>query len=119
MNISGQERTAEFLADHQVTVVASLPCYSPKNVNLQRGAGVFQKSILALLKLNDLGYGKEEGLKLHLVYNPLGAFLPPDQSHLEIKYREELWEAFGIKFNQLYAMTNMPIKRFADFLYRR
>ncbi len=116
----GQEDTAQFLADHKVQVVASLPCYSAKNVNLQRGSGVFQRSIKALLILNELGYGKPgSGLSLDLVYNPLGAFLPPDQTSLETKYREELWEAFGIEFNSLFTMTNMPIKRFADFLSRR
>ena len=101
-------------------MVASLPCYSAKNVNLQRGSGVFQKSVQALLDLNALGYGKEgSGLELHLVYNPLGAFLPPDQGQLQEKYKEELWEEFGIDFNELFTMTNMPIKRFADFLVRR
>ncbi|XP_059083721.1 uncharacterized protein LOC131880993 [Tigriopus californicus] len=115
-----QEGTSQFLADHRVQVIASLPCYSAKNVNLQRGSGVFQKSIQALIELNDLGYGKAgSGLELHLVYNPLGAFLPPEQNKLEEKYREELWSELGIEFNQLFVMTNMPIKRFADFLYRR
>jgi len=80
---------------------------------------VFQKSILSLLRLNEIGYGKREDLRIHLVYNPLGAFLPPDQTQLEEKYKEELWSEFGIEFNHLFAMTNMPIKRFADFLYRR
>ena len=105
----GQEDTAQFLADNGVHVIASLPCYSPKNVNMQRGSGVFQRSISALHILNDLGYGKD--LKLDLVYNPLGAFLPPEQSQLEAKYKEELREVFGIEFNSLYTMTNMPIKR--------
>lgn len=120
---------------------ASLPCYSAKNVNLQRGSGVFQRSMEALRILNDLGYGKSgSGLILDLVYNPLGliyqfiilektitsavctfsgAFLPPDQSELEVKYKAELKEMFNIEFNSLYTMTNMPIKRFADFLNRR
>lgn len=115
----GQEDTAEFFADHKLHVVASLPCYSAKNVNMQRGKGVFDKSIQALLMLNSLGYGREGGLQLDLVYNPLGAFLPPPQGPLAEKYRDELWEHFGIEFNQLYTITNMPIKRFADFLTRR
>ncbi|CAM9645956.1 unnamed protein product [Ascophyllum nodosum] len=116
----GQEDLAEFLAKNKVHVVASLPCYSPKNVNMQRGSGVFDRSIKGLLELNAQGYGEPEtGLKLDLVYNPLGGFLPPEQAALEDKYREELDEAFGIKFNNLFTITNMPIKRFADFLYRR
>ncbi|XP_065178758.1 uncharacterized protein LOC135809350 [Sycon ciliatum] len=116
----GQEDLAEFLASNQVQVVASLPCYSAKNVNTQRGSGVFDKSIAALLKLNEVGYGHpDSGLTLDLVYNPLGAFLPPEQASLEEKYRQELLETFGIVFNHLFTITNMPIKRFADFLYRR
>nr|XP_006812229.1 PREDICTED: uncharacterized protein LOC100373547 [Saccoglossus kowalevskii] len=116
----GQEDTAEFLAANQIQIVASLPSYSKKNVNLQRGSGVFDKSIRSLLLLNSLGYGKPgSGLDLDLVYNPLGAFLPPGQKQLEEKYREELWNMFGIEFNKLFTITNMPIKRFADFLYRR
>ncbi|XP_052798330.1 uncharacterized protein LOC128230259 isoform X2 [Mya arenaria] len=116
----GQEDTGEFLAEHRVNVVASLPCYSAKNVNTQRGKGVFDRSIQALLVLNELGYGKSgTGLKLDLVYNPLGGFLPPPQMALEEKYREELWSVFGIEFSNLFTITNMPIKRFADFLHRR
>lgn len=116
----GQEDTAEFMRDHAVNIVASLPCYSAKNVNMQRGKGVFDRSIQALRKFNSLGYGEEtSGLKLDLVYNPLGAFLPPPQGQLADKYREELWKYFGIQFNELYTITNMPIKRFADFLFRR
>ncbi|CBJ30512.1 conserved unknown protein [Ectocarpus siliculosus] len=116
----GQEDLAEFLAKNKVHVVASLPCYSPKNVNMQRGSGVFDRSIKGLMMLNALGYGQpNSGLKLDLVYNPIGGFLPPEQVALEVKYKEELNEAFGIKFNNLFTITNMPIKRFADFLYRR
>eukprot|EP00457_Paulinella_chromatophora_P010357 gb/GEZN01010457.1/.p1 GENE.gb/GEZN01010457.1/~~gb/GEZN01010457.1/.p1 ORF type:complete len:278 (-),score=27.14 gb/GEZN01010457.1/:86-919(-) len=116
----GQEDLAMFLAKHRVRVVASLPCYSPKNVNTQRGSGVFDRSIAGLLQLNALGYGAgDTGLVLDLVYNPLGAFLPPPQEALRDKYKEELLEAFGIRFNDLFTITNMPIKRFADFLYRR
>eukprot|EP00953_Heterococcus_sp_UTEX-ZZ885_P029886 15826-Heterococcus_DN1.PRE.2 len=116
----GQEDLAEFLAENKVRVVASLPCYSSKNVNMQRGSGVFDRSIAGLKKLNALGYGIEgSGLSLDLVYNPLGAFLPPPQQDLELKYKEELMSTFGIQFNSLFTITNMPIKRFADFLYRR
>ncbi|XP_064634939.1 uncharacterized protein LOC135492402 [Lineus longissimus] len=116
----GQEDLADFLAKHQIHVIASLPCYTKKNVNLQRGIGTFDKSIQALLTLNSLGYGLPgTGLELDLVYNPLGAFLPPPQKELEEKYKEELAETFGIKFNKLFTITNMPIKRFADFLYNR
>jgi len=115
----GQEDLADFLADNQVRVVASLPCYSEKNVNMQRGSGVFDKSIQALLNLNAKGYGRDPKLSLDLVYNPIGPFLPPQQEALEKKYKEELKTEFGIEFNSLFTITNMPIKRFADFLYRR
>jgi len=116
----GQEDLAKFLADNKVQIVASLPCYTEKNVNTQRGSGVFDKSISGLLELNQLGYGvKGSGLALNLVFNPSGAFLPPDQEALEAKYKEELWTQFGIEFTSLFTITNMPIKRFADFLYRR
>jgi len=115
-----QTATPAFLARHGVIVTASLPCYSAKNVNLQRGRGVFAKSIAALTILNDLGYGiPGSNLKLNLVYNPLGAFLPPNQEKLEQKYKEELWREFGISFNNLFCLTNLPVKRFADFLSRR
>jgi len=115
----GQEDTAAFLAAQQVQVVASLPCYSRDNVDKQRGNGVFEKSIKALRLLNQLGFGVEgSGLKLHLVYNPLGPSLPPEQRKLELKYKEELKEDFGISFNQLFTITNMPIKRFLDDLNR-
>lgn len=116
----GQEDLVDFLKEHNVHIVASLPCYSAENVNSQRGNGVFERSISALLALNEAGYAsKNSDLKLDLVYNPLGAFLPPPQESLEIKYREVLDENFGILFNQLFTMTNMPVKRFTDFLYRR
>mmetsp|Transcript_12419 Transcript_12419/g.36925 ORF Transcript_12419/g.36925 Transcript_12419/m.36925 type:complete len:436 (+) Transcript_12419:183-1490(+) len=115
-----QEDLADFLAAHGVRVAASLPCYSAKNVNLQRGRGVFARSIEGLRRLNEVGYGAEgTGLKLDLVYNPLGAFLPPPQEALRAKYKEELREHFGVVFSDLFTMTNMPIKRFADFLSRR
>ncbi|WP_151671380.1 arsenosugar biosynthesis radical SAM (seleno)protein ArsS [Nitrincola schmidtii] len=113
----GQEDTAEFLAQHQVKVVASLPCYSAENVNAQRGDGVFDASIVGLQKLNALGYGHEaSGLVLDLVYNPLGASLPPPQPALEKAYKEQLKEHFGIVFNDLYTLTNMPIQRFGSTL---
>ena len=115
-----QEDLGEFLATHKIEIAASLPCYSRKNVNLQRGRGVFQRSIEGLKQLNELGYGRAgTGLILNLVYNPLGAFLPPDQTDLEAKYKHELMEDFGISFNSLFTITNMPIKRFSDFLLRR
>lgn len=113
----GQEDLVSFLKEHKVHIIASLPCYSQDNVDTQRGSGVFERSIAALLALNDAGYGTV--LPLDLVYNPLGAFLPPPQAPLEQKYKEVLEENFGILFNRLFTMTNMPIKRFADFLYRR
>ncbi|WKD51293.1 arsenosugar biosynthesis radical SAM (seleno)protein ArsS [Microbulbifer spongiae] len=113
----GQEDTAEFLAQHQVEVVASLPCYSMENVDKQRGKGVFDKSIRALQQLNALGYGKPEtGLRLNLVYNPQGASLPPEQTALEADYRRELAAHFDIAFNNLFALANMPIKRFGSML---
>lgn len=115
----GQEDTADFLREHRVQIVASLPCYSKENVDKQRGNGVFDKSIRALRLLNELGYGqKGSGLKLDLVYNPQGAFLPPEQASLESDYKEELSALFGIEFNQLYTITNMPIKRFLRDLER-
>lgn len=115
----GQEDLIDFLKEHSVHIVASMPCYSAENVDQQRGNGVFDRSISALLALNDAGYGTTETLKLDLVYNPLGAFLPPPQDKLEAKYHEVLEQNFGILFNQLFTMTNMPVKRFADFLHRR
>ena len=116
----GQEDLPTFLADQKVRVVASLPCYSSKNVNQQRGNKVFERSIKGLQLLNDVGYGAEgSGLYMDLVYNPLGAFLPPPQEMLQAKYAEELQEHFGVRFNELFTMTNMPIKRFADLLYKQ
>ena len=115
----GQEDLADFLADQSVTVVASLPCYSEKNVREQRGNGVFESSIEGLQRLNELGYGSHDHLQLHLVYNPNGAFLPPSQSELEKDYKRILMAEFGIEFNNLYAITNMPIKRFGATLLAR
>jgi len=113
----GQEGLAVFLADQQVEVVASLPCYSLDNVDRQRGKGTFDKSIRALQKLNELGYGKPgSGLTLNLVYNPQGASLPPNQDALQADYQRELYKHFGIVFNQLFTITNMPIQRFGSTL---
>lgn len=113
----GQEDLAEFLAEYKVEVVASMPCYSLENVDRQRGDGVFDKSIAALQKLNALGYGKEgSGLTLNLVYNPQGASLPPDQVQLQVDYKRELSKHFGIVFNDLFALANMPIQRFGSTL---
>jgi len=115
----GQEDLALFLAAQRVEVVASLPCYSAENVDAQRGAGVFEKSIAALRTLNALGYGRPESpLRLDLVYNPVGAFLPPPQEQLEADYRAQLGERFGITFHRLLTITNMPISRFAAQLAR-
>jgi radical SAM/Cys-rich protein len=115
----GQQDLAQFLAAHRVEVVASLPCYSAANVDRQRGRGVFDRSIEALLQLNALGYGRAgSGLQLDLVYNPLGPSLPPAQGPLEARYKRELADAFGIVFNRLYTLTNMPIQRFAAQLER-
>jgi len=113
----GQEGLAPFLAEQQVEVVASLPCYSAANVDRQRGDGVFDKSIAALQQLNALGYGQaDSGLVLNLVYNPQGASLPPDQQTLQADYKRELFEHFGVVFNNLLALTNMPIQRFGSTL---
>jgi len=113
----GQEDLAEFLAAQQVEIVASLPCYSLDNVDKQRGKGTFDKSIAALQKLNVLGYGQpDSGLTLNLVFNPQGASLPPDQTSLQADYQRELFEHFGIVFNQLFVITNMPIQRFGSML---
>ena len=116
---AGQEDLAAFLAEHQVHVVASLPCYGPANVDKQRGKGAFDKSIEALVALNALGYGQPGSpLTLDLVYNPLGAFLPPAQAPLEATYKAELAERFAITFDRLLTITNMPISRFAHALAR-
>jgi radical SAM/Cys-rich protein len=114
-----QADTAEFLAAHQVRIVASLPCYTRENVDQQRGRGVFAGSLEALRRLNRLGYGQPGSrLGLDLVYNPLGASLPPVQSVLEESYRKELRELFGIEFHRLFTITNVPIRRFARQLER-
>lgn len=114
-----QEELPEFLASQQVEIVASLPCYGPENVEKQRGRGVFAKSIRALQVLNALGYGRPGApLKLSLVYNPVGASLPPEQATLEARYKQELEGSFGVVFNDLLTITNMPISRFAHALER-
>ncbi len=112
----GHHGLAEFLARHEVEIIASMPCYSPENVNAQRGEGVFDGSIKALQLLNSLGYGKQRNLPLNLVYNPNGAFLPGPQAELEADYKQELRSHFGIEFNNLYTITNLPIARFASYL---
>ena len=113
----GQEDLAQFLAEQGVDVVASMPCYSAANVDKQRGDGVFDKSIAGLQKLNQLGYGQPgSALSLNLVYNPQGAALPPEQQQLEADYKRELLKHFGIVFNDLFALTNMPIQRFGSTL---
>ena len=119
LNEAGYEWVADFYIRHNVEVTASMPCYSPENVNKQRGEGVFDSSIKALQTLNSLGYGTKPELILNLVYNPVGASLPPDQASLEAAYKRELQTHFGIVFNQLYAITNMPIARFTSYLKRK
>jgi len=115
----GQADLAAFLCEHQVEIIASLPCYTADNVDKQRGKGVFGKSIEALRLLNELGYGdSDSGRVLNLVYNPGGAFLPPAQASLEARYKDELYDHFGVVFNQLFTLTNMPISRFLHSLVR-
>ena len=110
------EDLAEFLARHDVEIIASMPCYTPGNVNAQRGEGVFDSSIVALQLLNSLGYGIDPKLPLQLVYNPVDAFLPRPQAELEADYKRELAAHFGIVFDKLYTITNLPIGRFASYL---
>ncbi|MGH9711827.1 MAG: arsenosugar biosynthesis radical SAM (seleno)protein ArsS [Candidatus Acidiferrales bacterium] len=113
----GKDHLGEFLAENEVEIIASLPCYTAANVDQQRGRGVFEKSIRALQTLNQLGYGLPGSkLNLNLVYNPLGASLPPPQERLEADYKRQLQEQFGIQFHHLFTLTNMPIKRFAAYL---
>ena len=115
--LPAQANLAEFLAHHQVEVIASLPSYRSSQTDAQRGDGVFDKSIRALQLLNELGYGIEgTGLLLNLVYNPVGAFLPPKQEAIEAQFRRELARHHGVVFNHLYTITNMPISRFLEFL---
>jgi len=115
---AGQGDTPEFLADRGVHLVASLPCYLDDNVDKQRGGGVYKRSVAALRRLNSLGYGRQPRLPLNLVYNPGGAFLPPDQATLEDAYRRELRERFNVEFTRLLTITNMPMGRFLSDLQR-
>jgi radical SAM/Cys-rich protein len=112
----GMSRMIDFLAEHKVEIVASLPCYKDINVDAQRGKGVFTKSIKALQRLNKKGYGLNKKLMLNLVYNPQGAELPPKQSELELEYKSYLLENYNILFNNLFTITNMPINRFGSTL---
>jgi radical SAM/Cys-rich protein len=113
----GYEDLAQFLAENQVEIVASLPCYLEDNVDKQRGKGTFNASIKALQQLNQLGYGRENPqLILNLVFNPQGATLPPDQQTLEQSYKHYLLKDYGIVFNQLFAMSNLPVQRFGSQL---
>lgn len=115
--VEGQQTLPAFLAEHRVRIVASLPCYLEQNVDAQRGGGVFEKSIAALRILNGLGYGaNDSGLELDLIYNPLGPSLPPPQDALERDYRRELHTRYGVAFNRLLTLANMPIARFRQDL---
>ena len=115
----GYEDLPQFLAKNKVIVTASLPCYEKDNVEIQRGLGVFEKSINAIKILNDLGYGKKEtGLQLNLVYNPVSPIRPPSQEILEKNYKKILFEKYNIVFNNLYTITNMPINRYEESLRR-
>jgi radical SAM/Cys-rich protein len=117
LEVAGQEDLAQFLARERVEIVASLPCYLEENVDRQRGKGVFEASVRGLKTLNRLGYGRAEtGLVLNLVYNPQGSSLPPPQQTLEGDYKRVLGEHYGIVFNRLYALANMPIQRFGAIL---
>ncbi len=115
----GQETLAEFLAANGVEVIASLPCYLQENVDTQRGDGTFEASIRGLRRLNALGYGSDSDKQLNLVFNPQGAVLPPGQAELETDYKKQLHERYGIRFNRLFTITNMPIKRFGSTLLSR
>jgi len=115
--LPSQADLAEFLARHQVEIIASLPSYRASQTDAQRGEGIFEKSLEALRLLNRLGYGRPgSGLALNLVYNPVGAFLPPKQDAIEAQFKKELQTHYGIEFNRLYTITNMPISRFLEFL---
>jgi radical SAM/Cys-rich protein len=115
--LPSQSDLAEFLAFHRVEIIASLPYYRPSETDAQRGEGVFEKSIRGLQLLNRLGYGMpNSGLALNVVYNPVGAFLPPKQKAIEAQFQHELRARHGIEFNHLYTITNMPISRFLEFL---
>jgi radical SAM/Cys-rich protein len=117
--LPSQAGVTEFLAAHQVEIIASLPYFLAEPTDAQRGEGVFAKSIEALRRLNALGYGRaRSGLTLNLAYNPTGAFLPPAQSSIEADFRRELRKRYGIEFNSLFTITNMPISRFREYLLR-
>ena len=119
LTIDSQRGLADFLARHQVEIIASLPYFLQSRTDAQRGAGVFEKSIKALRLLNARGYGiPGSGLQLNLVYNPTGAFLPPDQGEIESDFRRELRKRHGIEFTSLFTLTNMPISRYLEFLVR-
>ncbi|MBM4126484.1 MAG: radical SAM/Cys-rich domain protein [Nitrospira sp.] len=115
--LPSQADLGEFLAHHRVEIIASLPSFQASQTDAQRGEGVFEKSLEALRLLNRFGYGRpDSGLLLNLVYNPVGAFLPPKQESIEAQFKKELRARHGIEFNRLYTITNMPISRFLDFL---
>jgi radical SAM/Cys-rich protein len=117
--LAPQAELAAFLAEHQVEVIASLPYWAEQQTDAQRGSGVFRKSVEAIRKLNELGYGHPgSGLTLNFVYNPVGAFLPPSQAAIEADFRRELQRRSGVVFNSLYTITNMPISRYLEFLLR-
>ena len=115
----GRKCLPQFFKRHNIHLICSLPCYTEKNVDFQRGKGVFGRSIEALRLLNKLGYSTVEGLTLDLVYNPMGAYLPPRQEELEGDYKYHLREEYGVEFNRLITMTNAPIKRFKEYLDSR
>ncbi len=114
----GQTDLAQWYADNKIQLICSLPCYTADNTDKQRGKGVFEKSINALQQLNSVGYAVDPELSLDLVYNPGGAFLPPDQQQLESDYKKKLHDDFGIVFNQLFALANLPVSRFEHSLTR-
>jgi len=115
--LPSQADLAEFLAHHHVEIIASLPSFQASQTDAQRGEGMFEKSLEALHLLNRFGYGRpNSSLLLNLVHNPVGAFLPPKQESLEAQFKKELRARYGIEFNRLYTITNMPISRFLDFL---
>ncbi|HEV2861927.1 MAG TPA: arsenosugar biosynthesis radical SAM (seleno)protein ArsS [Pyrinomonadaceae bacterium] len=115
----GQEDLPDFFREQEVEVVSSLPYFLEQQTDAQRGRGVFDKSVAALRRLNQVGYGREGSpLILNLVYNPVGAFLPPRQSAIEADFKRELLSRYGVRFNGLYTITNMPISRFLEYLRR-
>jgi radical SAM/Cys-rich protein len=117
LDSNGFENYAEFMSKNKIEIISSLPFYKAGFTDKQRGKGIYQKSIKVIKKLNSFGYGKENSdLKLNLVYNPVGAYLPAAQSSLETEYKRELWNTHQVVFNNLYTITNMPISRFLDYL---